>query len=284
MTAESILIVGPERSGTSLVAQLVHSWGAYPGDESLLSTADERNPRGYWEYQPLWDFFEELGEFASGRSWWEEDFAAVVEAKATDLGVIERATGLIRTMSEPQRPWMWKDPALCHFLGFWKTFLPDPVYVATVRDPRDVATSWQRFGTWAGLPAKSLESNLLRWQHMALAVLREATDHRVLFVEYERVLQHPEPEVERLAKFLDQCCGCTTNAATLGRMAAQVDPDLWRNRSDVDLTNSASQRRLHELQERLARDEAPGASLAELQPPPGWRQTVLDDEAATNPS
>ena len=282
MLPQPILIVGPERSGTSLVAQLVHAWGAYPGDESLLSSADERNPRGYWEYEPLWDFFEELGEFASGRSWWEEDFADVIQAKATEPRVADRAALLIRTMGAAGRPWMWKDPALCHFLRFWKVFLVDPVFVCTVRDPGDVAASWQQFGTWAGQQARRLETNLLRWQQMAATVLAETADHRVLFVEYERLLQGPEAEVERLAGFLDRACGSATSGATLERMLAQVEPGLWRNRG-VDVSFSEAQRRLHEVQQGLARDEAPEYRVVELLPPPGWRQAVLEEERRLRP-
>ena len=284
MRPEPILIVGPERSGTSLVAQLVHAWGAYAGDESLLSRADERNPRGYWEYAPLWDFLEELGEFASGRSWWEEDFADVVQAKADDPRVIERANDLLRTMGAAERPWMWKDPALCHFLLFWKVFLTDPVFICTVRDPRDVAASWQEFGTWAGQEPRQLETNLLRWQHMAVTVLTETARHRVLFVEYERLLQQPEAEVERLAAFLAHACGSATSAATTERMRAQVEPGLWRNRTTVDVALSPPQRRLHEVQQRLARDENPTYTLADLAAPAGWRQVVLEEERRLRPS
>ena len=283
-TPTPILIVGPERSGTSLVAQLVHAWGAFAGEESLLSPADERNPRGYWEYTPLWDLFEEVGEFGTGRSWWEADFSDLVLAKAKDPVVAARATALVRDMAREGRPWMWKDPALCHFLGFWKVLLPEAVFVCTVRDPGDVAVSWQRFGTWLGLPAKSLRCNLLRWQHLWLTVLRETAGCRALFVEYERLVESPEAEARRLAAFLDSTTGVRSDRSTVDAMASHVDAALWRNRDSEAPPLSAAQHRLYDLLRCRARDEPVGDDLDDLAPPDGWRHEVLADEAATRPA
>jgi hypothetical protein len=44
-----IIILEMERSGASLAADLVHSWGAYGGDPVQLSRGDEGNLHGYWE-------------------------------------------------------------------------------------------------------------------------------------------------------------------------------------------------------------------------------------------
>lgn len=55
-----IIIVGAERSGTSVCAEMVHAWGAYVGDPGELPAADQLNPRGRWEHLPLWDLLAEL--------------------------------------------------------------------------------------------------------------------------------------------------------------------------------------------------------------------------------
>src|SRR5687768_2870877 len=72
--ARPIIVLGPERTGTSLVAEMVHAWGAYAGEPHDLSPPDHRNQRGYWEYQPLWALAEQIGDFAAGVSWWEASF------------------------------------------------------------------------------------------------------------------------------------------------------------------------------------------------------------------
>jgi len=113
-----IIVLGAERSGTSVCAEMIHVWGAYAGDPGELPAADELNPRGRWEYLPLWDLLAEVGEFSAGATWWTEDFPAKVAAKAADRQLAGRARALVARMAAPGRPWLWKDPALCHFLGF----------------------------------------------------------------------------------------------------------------------------------------------------------------------
>lgn len=63
-----IIVLGPERSGTFLLAEMVHMWGAYAGEPSELPAGDSLNPHGRWEYRPLWDLLALVGEFASGVS------------------------------------------------------------------------------------------------------------------------------------------------------------------------------------------------------------------------
>ena len=49
-TARPIVVVGMDRSGTSLIANLVHVWGAYGGDPTKLSRGHPQyNARGFWE-------------------------------------------------------------------------------------------------------------------------------------------------------------------------------------------------------------------------------------------
>ncbi len=77
-----IIVLGVERSGTSVVAEMVHRWGAYAGPPEKLHKADAHAPRGYWEFLPLWDLLAELGDFDAGATWWDKDFQRQVERKA----------------------------------------------------------------------------------------------------------------------------------------------------------------------------------------------------------
>ena len=140
-----IIVLGVERSGTSVAAEMIHRWGAYAGEADKLHEADEHAPRGYWEFLPLWEFLAELGEFSSGASWWDPNFPKRMKDKASDPKYRRKALELLGEMHRDGHPWFWKDPALCHFLPFWKRLWGDPVYVITVRHPLDTAVSWQRF-------------------------------------------------------------------------------------------------------------------------------------------
>ncbi|HUY15430.1 MAG TPA: sulfotransferase family protein, partial [Terriglobia bacterium] len=61
-----IIVLGMHRSGTSLVAEAVHKWGAFGNDEFLPT--DYRNPQGYWEYAPLVHFNRRLMVSAGSQS------------------------------------------------------------------------------------------------------------------------------------------------------------------------------------------------------------------------
>src|SRR5215471_695990 len=230
-----IIVLGPERSGTSAWAELISEWGAYPGEPDELPAPDHLNPHGRREYGPLWELLERIGGFAGGVSWWDESFPAVVAAKAEDGELRTAAEAMVRQMQERGRPWIWKDPALCHFLPFWRQIWDEPAYVITVRHPLDVARSWQRFGSVQGHRPTSVRCNLLRWQYMASEALKEtAGSADRLFAEYEQLARDPQSQAVRLARFLDSRCGTKTTTAVIGQMAAACDRTLWRHRDGYE--------------------------------------------------
>ena len=201
-----IIVLGAERSGTSVVAEMICRWGAYAGEPEKLHAADERAPRGYWEYLPLWEFLAELGEFSSGATWWDSDFQKPVENKASDPRYKKKALELLGEMHADSQPWFWKDPALCHFLSFWKQLWDDPVYVIAVRHPLDTAVSWQRFIMPPELEdsVSFVPMNLLRWQHITIQILEHTneTTHR-LYIAYEEIirdLRGPSTEIEYISE------------------------------------------------------------------------------------
>ena len=146
-----IIVLGVERSGTSVVAEMVHRWGAYAGPPEKLHKADAHAPRGYWEFLPLWDLLAELGDFDAGTTWWDNDFQQRTVTKAADPAYRKKATELMTEMYTGG-PWFWKDPALSHFLPFWKQIWSDAIYIITVRHPLDTAVSWQKFIMPANVP------------------------------------------------------------------------------------------------------------------------------------
>ena len=103
-------------------------------------------------------------------------------------------------------PWFWKDPALCHYLPFFKQIWGDAIYIITVRHPLDTAVSWQKFIMPSNLNDRIsfVAMNLLRWQHMMTLILRHTEDaaHR-LFVGYEDIMRKPHVQAERLSNFLN---------------------------------------------------------------------------------
>jgi hypothetical protein len=285
-TPTRIIVLGTERSGTSLVTEMVHRWGAYAGEPGQLTAANEHNPQGQWEYKPLWDFLVEVGDFVKGVTWWDAAFEAHITAKLQRPALRGKALALMAEMERAGRPWVWKDPALCHFLPFWKPLWGDVAYVITVRHPYDVARSWQRYAVPAHLQesVNLVTCNLLRWQHVMLTVLRATDDvDRKIFVEYEAVHRQPLVEARRLAAFLDEHSrSASTTERSLLAIAQVVKPALWRNRVSQPLADlaeaTAEQRALYDFFRRKVME--PAAEFGDNFPmPPGWWEFVHNAEA-----
>jgi hypothetical protein len=100
---------GPRRG-----QQMVYACGVYAGRPSWRSAGDGTNPCVYWEYRPLWDLAEEVGDLSAGRSWWEPTFPSLVVAAYERPDLAAKARRLIADMDCAGRRWVRNDPALCH--------------------------------------------------------------------------------------------------------------------------------------------------------------------------
>lgn len=88
-----VIVLGAERSGTSACAEMVHAWGAHAGDPGDLPAADELNPRGRWEYLPLWDLLAEIGDLPRvslecNLLRWQHMMLTVLHATGTEPAVL----------------------------------------------------------------------------------------------------------------------------------------------------------------------------------------------------
>ena len=199
---------------------------------------------------------------------------------AADPQLAGRARALVARMAAPGRPWLWKDPALCHFLGFWRPFWHEAVFLVMVRHPVNIAVSWNQFRAASSLPQTSLECNLLRWQHMMLSVLHTTdTESSVLFAGYEAMISDPPGQTRRLAGFLDRQCATASSDSTLAAMAAACEPALRRNRDGQrrEEPMTPPQRALYRFLRQKMRQ--PRLPVTEDYPmPAGWRGLVTSEE------
>lgn len=280
-----IIVLGVDRSGTSLVAQLVHRFGAYGGNEERLGQGDVHNPRGYWENGPLARLLVELF-WDPVLQFWQPGFEEALVERAADPRFRGPAEELAKAMARQSRIWYWKEPLLCVLLPFWTRIWGEPAYVITVRNPYDSAVSWERFRTADGLPGplRMIAANLLRWQLFLLSVLRHTEGARYrLFVSYEDLVRDPAGQCDRLARFLTAAAGTPREAAArAARMARAVDRRLWRRASCPDLRDvpeaTPEQVALYDLLRRKVADpDAPfDPDLYPLYP--GWREMLANLE------
>ena len=287
-----MIVLGAERSGTSVVAEMVHKWGAYAGELEVVRRGDGQNPQGYWEYTPIWDFLVELGEFAVGVSWWDVSFQDRVREKACIPRYRDKAQGLIADMEKAEKPWVWKDPALSFFLPFWQAIWGDAAYIITVRNPYDTALSWQKFvmPPRLGCSVSIIPGNLLRWQHIMLLILEHTEGvQRRIFMPYEGVVLEPRDQAGRLLRFLNRDCEMAPEGDVgVETLAGAVSPELWHNRSLIPFSKlqeaTDEQKALYELLRARVADPLERFDAREYPMPPGWRELVKRDEALVRAS
>jgi hypothetical protein len=285
-----IIVVGYQRSGTSLLAEMVHRWGAYVGPPDLLMQADEFNPQGYWEHTPLLAIFQSIANFA------HYPFPTVTYF-TIDQETVRRAAGvgslrqpgeaLITRMEEVSMPWMWKDPALVCFLPYWLELWKSPIFLVTVRDPRDSAVSWQEMILSGRDPnPAAVNAWLLQWQRCMTLIMANTQGYPRLFVEYERLLDEPGRQVGRIARFLDAHCtrpygvapDVEAMAATVTRRYAAHRASPW---AAILARATRDQRQFYRDLQILAHDEADDGRFEERYPmAPGWVQLLRSHERA----
>jgi len=264
---------------------MVRRWGAYPGASEKLRKGDEHNLQGYLEYTPIWDFLVELGDFAKGVSWWDVSFQDDIKKKLCISRYRDKALELIADMEKAEKPWVWKDPALSFFLPFWREMWGDAAYIITVRNPYDIALSWQKFVLTPKLAGSVslIVGNLLRWQYMMLLILEHTDDSESkMFVPFEGLMQEPRTHARRLHEFLDRSCkGKISDDMSVESIAQAVNLRLWHNRSQSPFSEvheaTKEQKALYQFLERKVQEPLTKLDIARYPMPPGWREVIMND-------
>ncbi|HKH47424.1 MAG TPA: sulfotransferase [Thermoanaerobaculia bacterium] len=278
-SSRPIIVLGVDRSGTSLMGDLIHRWGAYGGDPDELTRGNSANPRGYFENREMQRFLVEH----LGRDFWAPGYTERLREKARDPQVREIALGLLRGMDAKADVWFWKEPLLSVMLPFWQEVWEEPVYLITVRNPYECAVSFQQFSLSAAARERVnvIAANLLRWQYFMLSILEntERSRSRKLIL-YESLVQSPAEQCRELCRFLDEHCGAAGHPDRLERMIAAVDGSLHRNRCEVPFSEvpeaTPEQKRLFEL--LLRKTEGPQAEYdpSDYQMYGGWREYLAN--------
>ena len=134
-----VIILGMHRSGTSLVAHLLHQMGVSMGEEFL--EADEYNPTGYWEDTEFLAVNKAILA-AAGGDWCHPPSVEDVESVRHDLE--SEMVDLIKCRAEANERWGWKDPRACLTAPLWNRYLEDPRYIVCRRRDGDIRTSLER--------------------------------------------------------------------------------------------------------------------------------------------
>lgn len=274
-----IVVCGMYRSGTSLLAQLVHRWGAFGGDPAWLASGDESNPRGYWQSRRLGKLVSRMHRETAIHPW-HPAFDEEARAMAADPRYRDEALRILADMRSAGGPWFLKDPQLTVWLPFWKELWGSAIYVITVRHPLACALSWEKYSVppeYAGR-MQVVAAALQQWQFMMLSALRHTDDAPSrYFAVYEDLVAAPARECRRLAGFLGAACGAgAPGEAQVEAMADAISPDLQRSKvpcpfDEVALATDGQKALYRYLRAKAATPDLPfEASRYDVHP--GWRE------------
>ena len=204
-----ILVIGPHRSGSSLVAAALHSLGVNLGKQFIAPNED--NPKGFFEDEDIVRFNDRLLR-SLNLSWdsfgfiWEMDFNTLKLKpyhNAAVALVLQRFDGVGAAGL--------KDPRFCILLPFWKRVIAealnvDVTCVLSLREPELCVLSQKtrhiKDSDFHLLGRRNVQT-LLLWLTYVSRALAAVEPQRLIVVNYAALVATPEIELQRLAKFLD---------------------------------------------------------------------------------
>jgi hypothetical protein len=189
-----ICIIGMHRSGTSMIARLLHQCGLYLGPDDQLLGAHDGNPEGHFEHTEFLNIDDALLQHLGG-SWefppelkpgWEKD------PSLEDL--LTKARALLETFSG-KSSWGWKEPRTTILLPFWKSVIPNLRFVICVRSPLDVAKSLAR------RDRLTIERGVVLWNRYMRAAIEDTEGCPRMLTFYDDFFANGTAEADKLLRF-----------------------------------------------------------------------------------
>ena len=184
-----IVVSGLPRSGTSLMQAMLQAGGIEPLTDGLR-TADENNPKGYYE-------FERVKALKDGDTAWLE------QATGKSVKIISALLSYLPSQYEYCILFMRRN--IDEILASQKAMLVDRKEATNKVSDEELTRIFQ----------KHLE-NTERW-------LGEQGNMRVLTISYNQLLEDPGPDLARIDQFLD-------GKLQVDAMAKVIDQNLYRRR------------------------------------------------------
>jgi len=136
-----IIILGMHRSGTSVVASILHNMNVSMGSEFL--EADQFNPYGYYEDKEFLWINKGIIENAGGTWYAPPTIEEIRKGGNKFIHAIEKVVA-IRRNNAGSNCWGWKDPRNCLTCRIYDRLLPDVKYIVVVRRLADIKASLYR--------------------------------------------------------------------------------------------------------------------------------------------
>ena len=221
-----VCVAGMHRSGTSMVARMIHTCGVYFGPERILARSFPDNERGFWENIDFVSVNDELLQ-ELGATWdtppplpetWNNAGLDPLRNRALDQ--ISRLNGL--------KQWGWKDPRSSITVPFWRQLLPGLKVVVCLRNPLEVILSLARRGS-------SADDHLFElWLTYNQALMSTVPPEDRLITHYNAYFRDPRRELRRVLGFL----GIPVSDDAVELACAQVSDALRHQVATEELTET----------------------------------------------
>lgn len=228
---DALLVLGMHRSGTSLLAGILDRLGC-KGPQTPLA-ADERNPTGYHESEPIFRLNDEILA-AAGSRW--DDWQPLREGWHNSSRFNEfraRAAQLIKAEYGDASLIYLKDPRICRLLPLWRDVLERKEYrvacILTHRHPAEVAASLHMRRNIGVEPA----IGMLSWLRHVMDAEAASRGLPRVFASYAGLLPDWQDMADRAERALGLAWPVAPHTAH-DRMAGLIDPGLYRQRAEID--------------------------------------------------
>ncbi len=224
-----IIVLGPHRSGTSLLTRLINMMGAYFGVGAASIGFNQENPKGFWERRDVIDVNEAILE--AKKSTWDQLLGWKIEELPTkksfkELDEIDHKIKNVLLELDANRPWVTKDPRLCITFPHWKRHLEVPVIVSMTRDPIEVALSLK---TRNGFP---LHHGLAIWEYYAVGMVNAMRSGvPVVHVTHQEILSNPFGSVKNILERLQKAGVDGLRMPKQEEVEAFIEPSLYHSKA-----------------------------------------------------
>jgi hypothetical protein len=266
-----VLVLGMHRSGTSALTKGLEALGVDLGSNFNPATPD--NPTGFWEDKNFHALNEEMLKHLH-RSW---DDLQLVESDTVLSGLegfFPRAKALLDDFLRDKFVAGLKDPRFSLLLPFWKKASAEAgvrvSFVIGFRNPLSVAESLSRRDDFPKI------KGLWLWTLHHLFIAAGTTDVPHLVVDYDKMLEDPHSQLDRIACFL----GLTPKTGSLEIFCSEfLQPNLRHARySTADLQEDQDCNpivlEIHEHFSAASSDIAPAGSISWEQAASRWEHPL----------
>jgi hypothetical protein len=226
------IVLGMHRSGTSMLAGLLHTSAGYTVGGPLIGSAFD-NEKGFFERI---DIVLQNDQFMNDQQiWWASDVYHYDWEKALrdkESGAISFENGKkgLKFLNDPNNaPWMQKDPRMCITLKTWlKLMNTEPAILFTYRHPLEVALSLkkreQNF---------TLEHGLRLWIVYNMRAVQNSKGLCMVKSSNDAIMANPLHEIQRIQNELTNTCGVPAPPDNISQADVDkfIDPALQHNRN-----------------------------------------------------